>query len=198
VPGYIKRTDLDDLLSRGGGGCSVTATETQSFDGRYHISANRPYVCNNVDLLKWKYLDTVTIDVELLALRPQDDDEILQDGIRFKIQNVDMTRYILLTQRTNAPRSRPLWRRVEEYPRRFQTGEWYYLAARTDKIAPNHINTARDTAGACGESDGGGALPCSVPAGSEILTERMRRMLRSAIGSPKKHRSSSTSSFGKC
>jgi hypothetical protein len=64
---------------------------------------------------------------------------------------------------------------------RFQTGEWYYLAARDGQGAPNHINTARDTAGACGESDGGGALPCSVPAGSEIPTERMRRMLRSAV-----------------
>jgi hypothetical protein len=81
-------------------GCGVTATETlhnHLTDGII-FQPNRPYVCELTwTSLKWKYLDTVTIDVELLALRPQDDDEILRDGeYQVPKTSVDMTRYILL------------------------------------------------------------------------------------------------------
>jgi hypothetical protein len=104
-----------------------------------------------VNLLKWKYLDTVTIDVEILPARyhHHDDDDALNVGVMGNDQTtVDMTRYV------NLPKSERLrleadkvasGSRIAEVGFDPETGEWYYLTMRPDKIAPNHISTVLGT-----------------------------------------------------
>lgn len=111
---------------------------------------NSPYVCGtDRKLLKWKYLDTMTIDVEILPLRHNDEDDALRVGCMGEEQTiVDMTRHVLLpkSERMKLEADRfASGGRISEVGFDPETGEWYYLTMRSDKIAPNHIGTVLGT-----------------------------------------------------
>jgi mRNA guanylyltransferase len=195
---FVKRTDLDDLLSHvveeQGMRCYRNGDLHNHLTDGIIFQPNRPYVCGtDVNLLKWKYLDTVTIDVELLALRPQDDDEILRTGVSgSEDTSVDMTRYILLPKsermRLEADRFET-GGRISEVGFDPETGEWYYLTMRTDKIAPNHINTVLGTLLELAESLTADELRyrMSVPAGvRDTYRKDMRRMLTQLLDHQRK------------
>lgn len=154
---FAHRTDLAGLL-----GHVIEEKGTRSYRSppvHNHLTdgiifqPNLPYVCGtDLNLLKWKYLDTVTIDVELLPARynhSNEDDDALNVGVMGNEQTtVDMTRYV------NLPKSERLrleadkgasGSRIAEVGFDPETGEWYYLTMRPDKIAPNHISTVLGT-----------------------------------------------------
>jgi hypothetical protein len=153
---FVHRTDLAGLL-----GHVIEEKGTRSYRSlpvHNHLTdgiifqPNLPYVCGtDVNLLKWKYLDTVTIDVEILPARyhQNDDDDALNVGVMGNDQTtVDMSRYV------NLPNSERLrleadkaasGSRIAEVGFDPETGEWYYLTMRPDKIAPNHISTVLGT-----------------------------------------------------
>jgi mRNA guanylyltransferase len=111
---------------------------------------NLPYVCGtDVNLLKWKYLDTVTIDVELVPPRHNQDADALCTGVMGAEQtSIDMSRCVLLPSseryRLEADKHES-GARIAEVGFDPETGEWYYLTMRPDKIAPNHISTVLGT-----------------------------------------------------
>ena len=153
---FVKRLELDDLLShvveeRGTRVYRNGAVHDHLTDGII-FQPNLPYVCGtDVNLLKWKYLDTVTIDVELLpSLHTSNDDEdVLRVGVLGEEQTiVDMTRFVKLPtselRRLEADRDET-GSRIAEVGFDPTTGEWYYLTMRPDKIAPNHISTVLGT-----------------------------------------------------
>ena len=148
---FVKRQDLNNLLSKvieeRGMRCY------RNSDVHYHLTdgiifqPNRPYVCGtDVNLLKWKYLDTVTIDVELLP--PRNENELRVGVLGEDNTRVDMTRHIHLPnserRRLEADREE-LKCRIAEVGFDPTTGEWYYLTMRPDKVAPNHISTVLGT-----------------------------------------------------
>ena len=106
---------------------------------------NRPYVCGtDHHLLKWKYLDTVTIDVEI-------NDE--GGALRFAVlgeegSKVDMTRHIRLPEseclKLEADRLES-GLHIAEVGLNPETGEWYFSTMRPDKSTPNHISTVLGT-----------------------------------------------------
>jgi len=158
---FVKRLELDRLLSfvveerglrtyRGGD------THNHLTDGII-FQPNTPYVCGtDVNLLKWKYLDTVTIDVEILPPRPNfrknqqlHDQDVLRVGVMGEEgTTVDMTRYLRLPAseryRLEADRAEG-GARIAEVGFDPTTGEWYYLCMRPDKTTPNHISTVLGT-----------------------------------------------------
>jgi mRNA guanylyltransferase len=153
---FVKRLELDDLLSH-----VVEERGTRTYrNGAVHdhltdgiiFQPNLPYVCGtDVNLLKWKYLDTVTIDVEILpSLHTSDNDQdVLRVGVLGEEQTlVDMTRFVKLPsselRRLEADREET-GSRIAEVGFDQTTGEWYYLTMRPDKIAPNHISTVLGT-----------------------------------------------------
>mmetsp|Transcript_1485 Transcript_1485/g.1834 ORF Transcript_1485/g.1834 Transcript_1485/m.1834 type:complete len:774 (+) Transcript_1485:118-2439(+) len=118
---------------------------------------NLPYVCGtDVNLMKWKYLDTVTIDVQIMPAplhhhhhHVNNDDDILHVGVLGEEGTmVDMTRFIRLPnserRRLEADRA-DSGAKIAEVGFEPTTGEWYYLTMRPDKIAPNHISTVLGT-----------------------------------------------------
>ncbi|GKY93032.1 hypothetical protein MPSEU_000271500 [Mayamaea pseudoterrestris] len=151
---FVARTDLDELLShvveeRGMRIYRNGDLHNHLTDGII-FQPNRPYVMGtDVALFKWKYLDTMTIDLEMLPLLYSDGDNVMRVGCLGEEQTmVDMTRHVSL------PRSE----RMKLEADRFEdggniaevgfdpeTGEWYYLTMRSDKIAPNHIGTVLGT-----------------------------------------------------
>ena len=158
---FVTRTQVADLL-----GNVVEEKGMRSFrkppchnhltDGII-FQPNRPYVCGtDVNLLKWKYLDTVTIDVELLPPRRHHhhhnnnhDEDALNTGVMGSDQTtIDMSRYILLPKseryRLEADKFES-GARIAEVGFDPETGEWYYLTMRPDEIAPNHISTVLGT-----------------------------------------------------
>jgi len=158
---FVKRTHIHDLLShvveeRGIRTYRNGDVHNHMTDGII-FQPNLPYVCGtDVNLLKWKYLDTVTIDVEILPPKQNNyhsnnnDDE---DELRLACSGMDgtmveMTRYIKLPnserRRLEADRAESTGKIVEVGfdP---EMGEWYYLTMRDDKIAPNHISTVLGT-----------------------------------------------------
>eukprot|EP00970_Alexandrium_tamarense_P011846 scaffold2578_cov197-Alexandrium_tamarense.AAC.12 len=106
---FVKRVELDQLLSY-----VVEEKDMRIYkygETHHHLTdgiifqPNMPYVCGtDVNLLKWKYIDTVTIDVEILPPRPNfgrnqsnDDDDVLRVGVMGEEgTTVDMTRYLRL------------------------------------------------------------------------------------------------------
>ena len=109
---------------------------------------NLPYVCGtDTNLLKWKYLDTVTIDVELLQLRPNDPDDFLRTGCLGEEQTrVDLTRHVSLPMSERLKMEADRFAaggsaRIAEVGLDPESGEWYYLTFRPDKTIPNHIGT---------------------------------------------------------
>lgn len=153
---FVKRVDLDQLLSyvveeRGMRIYRYGETHHHLTDGII-FQPNAPYVCGtDVNLLKWKYLDTVTIDVEILPQMPQygrnqnHDKDILRVGVMGEEGTiVDMTRYVRLPaaerHRMEADRNES-GSKIAEVGFDPETGEWYYRTMRPDKISPNHIST---------------------------------------------------------
>lgn len=195
---FVKRTDLDQLLDHvveeGGMRCYRNGELHNHLTDGIIFQPNRPYVCGtDVHLLKWKYLDTVTIDVEMLPLRPMDDDEDLRTGVSGNDDSsVDMTRYIILpkSERMRLEADRFETRgRISEVGFDPETGEWYYLTMRTDKIAPNHINTVLGTLLELAESLTTIELRyrMSVPAGERDMHRKdMRGMLKQVLDHQRK------------
>ena len=161
---FVKRTELADLLAN-----VIEEKGTRSFrkppvhnhltDGII-FQPNRPYVCGtDVNLLKWKYLDTVTIDVELLPPKPKfghrhggndDDEDELNVGVMGTDQtSIDMSRYLKAIPKSERYRLEAdkfdSGARIAEVGFDPETGEWYYLTMRPDKVAPNHISTVLGT-----------------------------------------------------
>jgi hypothetical protein len=158
---FVKRRELDELLShvveeRGMRTYRNGTVHNHLTDGII-FQPNLPYVCGtDVNLLKWKYLDTVTIDVELLppnhyGHRNNDDDN--EDKLCVGVLGeegtlVDMTRFVKLPQselrRLEADRQET-GSKIAEVGFDPTTGEWYYLTMRPDKTDPNHISTVLGT-----------------------------------------------------
>lgn len=149
---FVKRMDLDNLLSN-----VVEEKGLRSYrNGDIHnhltdgiiFQPNLPYVCGtDMNLLKWKYLDTVTIDVQIKAsdsLHDDDNDKLHVEVLGEEGSMVDMTRFIHLPaserRRLEADRSES-GSQIAEVGLEPSTGEWYYLTMRPDKVAPNHIST---------------------------------------------------------
>lgn len=161
---FVDRIDLDRLLSyvteeRGMRSYKFGDTHHHLTDGII-FQPNSPYVCGtDVNLLKWKYLDTVTIDVEILPPRNNnfgsrnnggsEIDDVLRVGVMGEEgTSVDMTRYLRLPdserRRLEADRHES-GSRIAEVGFDPGTGEWYYRTMRPDKVAPNHISTVLGT-----------------------------------------------------
>lgn len=158
---FVKRGDLDQLLSyvveeRGMRSYKYGDTHNHLTDGII-FQPNAPYICGtDVNLLKWKYLDTVTIDVEILPPRQNfgrnqnnEDPNTLRVGVMGEDgTTVDMTRYLRLPTseryRLEADRHEN-GSKIAEVGFDPTTGEWYYMTMRPDKIAPNHISTVLGT-----------------------------------------------------
>jgi len=151
---FVKRTEIDELFSnvveeRGVRTYRKGEVHNHMTDGII-FQPNRPYICGtDVNLLKWKYLDTVTIDIEILPLRHNDDDDVLRVGcLGDEGTMVDMTRHVKLpvSERLRLEADRhETGARIAEVGFDSETGEWYYLTMRPDKVAPNHISTVLGT-----------------------------------------------------
>jgi mRNA guanylyltransferase len=151
---FVKRLELDKLMSHvveeGGMRTYRNGNVHNHLTDGIIFQPNLPYVCGtDVNLLKWKYLDTVTIDVELLPSNNNDDEDVLRVGVLGEEQTlVDMTRFVKLPRselrRLEADREET-GSRIAEVGFDPTTGEWYYLTMRPDKIAPNHISTVLGT-----------------------------------------------------
>lgn len=156
---FVNRLELDNLLSH-----VIEEKGTRTYkNGELHnhltdgiiFQPNLPYVCGtDTNLLKWKYLDTVTIDVQIMppgygfsGMNNRDDTLVVavtgEDG-----SMVDMTRFIHLPsselRKLEADRAET-GANIAEVGLEPSTGEWYYLTMRPDKIAPNHISTVLGT-----------------------------------------------------
>jgi len=154
---FVRRTELDKLL-----GYVVEEQGTRCYrngECHYHLTdgiifqPNRPYqIGTDTHLLKWKYLDTVTIDVELLPPKMNyrtNKEETFRVGVVGDDGSmVDMTRFVHL------PTSEKLRLEADKFETGAkiaeigfdpETGEWYYMTMRPDKIASNHISTVMGT-----------------------------------------------------
>jgi mRNA capping enzyme, catalytic domain/mRNA capping enzyme, beta chain/mRNA capping enzyme, C-terminal domain len=190
---FVKRTDLDELLSHvveeRGMRCYRAGDLHNHLTDGIIFQPNSPYVCGtDVNLLKWKYLDTVTIDVEMLPLRHTDDDDALRVGCLGEEQTrVDMTRYVLLPKSERMRLEADKFEaggRIAEVGFDPETGEWYYLTMRSDKIMPNHISTVLGTLLELAESLTTDELRyrMSVPAGTrDTYRKDMRGMLKQLL-----------------
>ena len=190
---FVKRTALDDLLfhvreERGTRTYRNGDLHNHMTDGII-FQPNLPYVCGtDVNLLKWKYLDTVTIDVQLLPPNHHDADGVLRVGVLGDEGTlVDMTRHVKLPQselrRLEADRHET-GGNIAEVGFHPETGEWYYLTMRADKIAPNHISTVLGTVLELAESLTTDELRfrMSVPSGSrDTFRKDSRNMLKQLL-----------------
>jgi hypothetical protein len=197
---FVRRTEIDVLLShvqeeRGirtyrNGDCHNHTTDGIIFQG------NRPYVIGtDIHLLKWKYLDTVTIDVELLPdhqynnfhHRSADDTEHTEAPLRVGVLGeegtiVDMTRYIKLPRcerlrleadraalesSTSGNKGGGGGPTIVEVGFDPDSGDWFYQTMRPDKKTSNHISTVLGTLLELAESLGTNELiyRMSIPTG---------------------------------
>ena len=163
---------------------------------RIIFQPNMPYVCGtDVNLLKWKYLDTVTIDVEILPPRQNfgrnqntNDENVLRVGVMGEEgTSVDMTRYLRLPaserHRLEADRHEN-GSKIAEVGFDPTTGEWYYRTMRPDKVAPNHISTVLGTLLELAESLSTEELRyrMSVPTGArDTYTKEYRTMQKQLL-----------------
>lgn len=200
---FVQRTDLDDLLSH-----VVEEKGLRTYiNGEVHnhltdgiiFQPNLPYVCGtDRSLCKWKYLDTVTIDVQIMppgfGRGPINDDE---DSIVVAVTGedgsmVEMTRFIPLPKselrRLEADKAET-GANIAEVGLEPTTGEWYYLTMRPDKIAPNHISTVLGTLLELAESLGTEELRyrMSVRAGvRDTYRKEMRKMQKQLLDHQRK------------
>ena len=162
---FVRRTELDKLLShvqeeRGVRTYKNGECHNHSTDGII-FQPNRPYVIStDVHLLKWKYLDTVTIDVELLPPQQQkrhyaskeeedSDEDVLRVGVLGDDGTiVEMTRFVKLPRcerlRLEADRAES-GANIAEVGFDPDTGDWFYQTMRPDKKTSNHITTVLGT-----------------------------------------------------
>jgi hypothetical protein len=159
---FVKRTQVDRLLSY------VKEEKGMRFyrngDAHFHLTdgiifqPNLPYVLGtDTNLLKWKYLDTVTIDVEVFENNDTDlhidnnghESSLLAGVMGPEGTSVDVSRFIHLPRserlRLEADRYESNGCRIAEIGFEPEIGEWYYLTMRRDKVAPNHISTVLGT-----------------------------------------------------
>lgn len=158
---FVMRTEIGELLGRvveekGFRSYRQLPVHNHLTDGII-FQPNLPYTCGtDVNLLKWKYLDTVTIDVQILLEggyrnRHDDDDDPMNTGVMGPDNtSVDMSRYVKLPAserfRLEADKMEVNSRvHIAEVGFDPLSGEWYYLTMRPDKIAPNHISTVLGT-----------------------------------------------------
>lgn len=153
IKNFVSRLKLDTLLSyvveeKGKRVYKNGEQHCHCTDGII-FQPNAPYVLGtDTKLLKWKYLDTVTIDVELLPPLPHKDDDWRVGVLGDENSMVDMTRYIHLpsTMRMRLEADRLETKaKIAEVGFDPETGEWYYVCMRPDKIASNHISTVLGT-----------------------------------------------------
>jgi mRNA guanylyltransferase len=169
-------------------------------DSHHHLTdgiifqPNLPYVCGtDVNLLKWKYLDTVTIDVELLPPiqnfhNNNNNEDVLRVGVLGDEGSiVDMTRHIHLPpserRRLEADRNEN-GAKIAEVGFEPTTGEWYYLTMRPDKETPNHISTVLGTLLELAESLSTEELRYRMsvpPGGSDTWRKQTRKMQRQLL-----------------
>jgi hypothetical protein len=134
---FCNRTEMDDLVQkvseeRGMRIYSNGVAHNHLTDGII-FQPNLPYVCGtDVNLLKWKYLDTVTIDVELMELRYNDPEDSLRVACLGEEQTrVDMTRFVVLPKserlKMEADRAAAGRCMITEVGLDPESGEWYYL-----------------------------------------------------------------------
>jgi mRNA guanylyltransferase len=197
---FVPRTGLSDLLSnvveeKGVRSYRKLPVHNHLTDGII-FQPNTPYVCGtDVRLLKWKYLDTVTIDVELLGQqqhqhhRMDDNDDVLRVGVMGTDQTtIDMSRYVLLPQSERYRLEADQFEsqaRIAEVGFDPETGEWYYLTMRPDKIAPNHISTVLGTLLELSESLTTEELQyrMNVPPGQrDTYRKELKKMLNQMLG----------------
>ena len=198
---FVDRVDLDRLLSHV---VEERGTRTYRYGETHHhltdgiiFQPNLPYICGtDVNLLKWKYLDTVTIDVEILPPRTNfsrnqsnyNDDDVLRVCVMGEEgTTVDMTRYLRLPSserhRLEADRHET-GSKIAEVGFDPTTGEWYYRTMRPDKVAPNHISTVLGTLLELAESLSTEELRyrMSVPSGTrDSYTKDVRNMQRQLL-----------------
>ena len=134
---FVSRLELDEKL------LSHVSVEKglrsyKNGDTHYHLTdgiifqPNLPYSCGtDVNLLKWKYLDTVTIDVQIAPPKMDDGEDVLRVEVSGEDGSfVDMTRFIHLPnserRRLEADRD-DTKARIAEVGFEPTTGEWYYL-----------------------------------------------------------------------
>jgi hypothetical protein len=195
---FVTRTDLDELLShvveeRGMRIYRNGDLHNHLTDGII-FQPNRPYVLGtDRALLKWKYLDTVTIDLEMMPLRHMDDDDVLRVGCLGEEQTiVDMTRHVVLpkSERMKLEADRFVTNcKIAEVGFDPETGEWYYLTLRSDKVAPNHISTVLGTLLELSESLTTDELRyrMSVPAGTrDTYRKDLKGMLKQLLSHQRK------------
>ena len=134
---FVNRLELDEKL------LSNVSVEKglrsyKNGDIHFHLTdgiifqPNLPYSCGtDVNLLKWKYLDTVTIDVRIAPPNYNDDEDVLRVEVSGEDGTfVDMTRFIHLPnserRRLEADREETK-ANIVEVGFEPTTGEWYYL-----------------------------------------------------------------------
>jgi mRNA guanylyltransferase len=200
---FVKRTDVDELLSHVVEERGMRCYTYRSANGElhYHLTdgiifqPNLPYVCGtDRNLLKWKYLDTVTIDIEIMPLLHTDEDDVFrvaclgEEGTR-----VDMSRYVMLpkSERMKLEADRfETGGRITEVGFDPEIGEFYYLTMREDKIAPNHISTVLGTLLELAESLTTDELRyrMSIPAGArDTYRKDMRGMIKQLLDHHRKN-----------
>jgi len=200
---FVKRMELDSLISH-----VVEDKGLRSYKNGIHdhltdgiiFQPNTPYVCGtDVHLLKWKYLDTVTIDVQIMPgpLNPYhstgDDSDTLYLAVSGEDGSmVDMTRFIRLPnserRRLEADRDES-GAKIAEVGFEPSTGEWYYLTMRPDKIAPNHISTVIGTLLELAESLSTDELRYRMsvpPSGRDTFRKDMRNMQKQLLDHQRK------------
>jgi len=199
---FVKRMDLDSLLS-----FVVEEKGLRSYKNGIHdhltdgiiFQPNLPYACGtDVHLLKWKYLDTVTIDVQIMPppmnrYNANMDEDTLHVGVLGEEGTmVDMTRFIRLPsserRRLEADRAET-GAKIAEVGFEPTTGEWYYLTMRPDKIAPNHISTVLGTLLELAESLSTEELRYRMsvpPSGRDTFRKDMRNMQKQLLDHQRK------------
>eukprot|EP00554_Chaetoceros_debilis_P016742 CAMPEP_0194121528 /NCGR_PEP_ID=MMETSP0150-20130528/47384_1 /TAXON_ID=122233 /ORGANISM="Chaetoceros debilis, Strain MM31A-1" /LENGTH=789 /DNA_ID=CAMNT_0038813999 /DNA_START=192 /DNA_END=2557 /DNA_ORIENTATION=- len=206
---FVRRIELDELLSH-----VVEEKGMRSYrNGEVHnhltdgiiFQPNAPYVCGtDHSLLKWKYLDTVTIDVQIMPPgygqrsygnnggNDNDDSKLTVAVTGEEGSMVEMSRFIHLPRselrRLEADRAES-GANIVEVGLEPTTGEWYYLTMRPDKIAPNHISTVMGTLMELAESLGTEELRyrMSVPSGGrDTYRKDMRKMQKQLLDHQRK------------
>ena len=199
---FVKRMELDSLVSN-----VVEEKGLRSYKNGIHdhltdgiiFQPNLPYVCGtDVHLLKWKYLDTVTIDVQIMPAplnnyHSNNDEDTLHVGVTGEEGSmVDMTRFIRLPnserRRLEADRAEN-GAKIAEVGFEPSTGEWYYLTMRPDKIAPNHISTVLGTLLELAESLSTEELRYRMsvpPSGRDTYRKDMRNMQKQLLDHQRK------------
>jgi hypothetical protein len=146
---FQRRSDVDALLDR----VKVDRGLRMYYNGPNHqhltdgiiFQPNRAYALGtDFNLLKWKYLDTATVDVEVQADSEGNYTFVCDAGDGAV---VDMSRYIKLPPqelvRLEADRTVTNCKIAEVGFN--PIGEWYYKCMRTDKDRSNHISTVMGT-----------------------------------------------------